>query len=66
LFSILVKDVIPKENEQIKSVQEESKEVDFIFNKLFMLLKKIASVSYLNKWIAQGIINKQTNKQIKK
>jgi len=56
-----VKEVIPKENEQINSVPDVSKEVDFLMSNNIVLYKKISEVSYLTKWIAQGIIINNIN-----
>ncbi|OUM63667.1 hypothetical protein PIROE2DRAFT_9740 [Piromyces sp. E2] len=49
-----IKEVIPNDNEQIKSISEVSEDIDILLVKFLELLIKISKVSYLNKWIAQG------------
>ncbi|KAG4095233.1 hypothetical protein H8356DRAFT_996929 [Neocallimastix lanati (nom. inval.)] len=52
LFYILVKEVIPQNN-NIESISEISNDIDFLLIKLLVLLEKIAKVSYLNKWVIE-------------
>eukprot|EP00833_Pecoramyces_ruminatium_P007787 jgi/Orpsp1_1/1181819/evm.model.c7180000078755.1 len=53
LFLILVKEVIPENNDQIKSISIVSNDIDFLLVKFLVLMEKVAKVSYLNKWIIE-------------
>ncbi|ORX59981.1 hypothetical protein BCR36DRAFT_316243, partial [Piromyces finnis] len=53
LFYILVTEIVPNNDEQIKSISEVSEDVDILLVKFLSLLEKISKVSYLNKWINQ-------------
>ncbi|ORY80157.1 hypothetical protein LY90DRAFT_664604 [Neocallimastix californiae] len=54
LFYILVKEVIPQNNDQIDSISMISNDIDLLLIKFLVLLEKIAKNSYLNKWIIEG------------